>query len=286
MTGMEEGAGDAAAAAVTDDVAAATFEAAWNRMSEALTGEVESATMREVVAATDEVVGEVAGRLDGAIELALSFAIDRAFGPTAVSGDPDPLVDAAISAVFAAIGKRANDDVLHGARALDAPPPEGWATALAEELGVADRLPHLRAAVGEAWRMRQGGNVDADQVAAMSFLTAVAPVDAPTLDVWREWEALATCSGQRWLHPRFCIVTERPRAIRFDAAGELHSESGAALRWADGSSLYAWHGVPLTADQSWMIERPSQITSAHIEAEPDATLRRVMCEISARVAPT
>lgn len=71
------------------------------------------------------------------------------------------------------------------------------------------------------------------------------------------------------------LVSERPLVARVDAEGRLHAESGAAMAWADGFEVWAWHGVVVP---EWVARDPASITPARIDAERNAEVRRVMVE--------
>jgi hypothetical protein len=57
--------------------------------------------------------------------------------------------------------------------------------------------------------------------------------------------------------------------------GRLHCPDGPALAFADGHSLYRWHGVAVPVD---VIEHPEAISVARIDAEANAEVRRVLME--------
>lgn len=54
---------------------------------------------------------------------------------------------------------------------------------------------------------------------------------------------VAKTAGWWWPAEEFCIVTERPNELHWDAADELHNESGPAIAFPDGWGLYVWHGT-------------------------------------------
>ena len=76
-------------------------------------------------------------------------------------------------------------------------------------------------------------------------------------------------------HEGLCLLCERPQYINLDQRGRLHDETGPAVSFADGFSLYASHGVAVPA---WVIERPEDITVDGIDAESNAEVRRVLIE--------
>src|SRR5262245_53620139 len=77
-------------------------------------------------------------------------------------------------------------------------------------------------------------------------------------------------------HERVCWLAERPNVLRVDARGRLHSATGPALQFLDGSSFYAWKGIEVPAR---IIDRPEQISTHSIDKEPDVRIRHCMIEI-------
>jgi hypothetical protein len=79
-----------------------------------------------------------------------------------------------------------------------------------------------------------------------------------------------------WPFEGFCFASERLLLAKFDDGQRLHSDDGPAVKYADGYSLFTWHGLRVP---SWLIEDKARITPDAIEAEGNAELRRVMLEI-------
>ena len=71
------------------------------------------------------------------------------------------------------------------------------------------------------------------------------------------------------------IMLDRPTEVGFDDAGRLHGERGPALRFPDGTAIWADHGVEVPSD---IITDPDSITVERIDAETNAEVRRVMTE--------
>jgi hypothetical protein len=124
--------------------------------------------------------------------------------------------------------------------------------------------------------MRNGGNHWSGLVSFLSFFRHVAKLKLPIHEKWDHYEKAAIHGSWRWMHPKFCIVSDRPRFIRVDEARRSHCADGPSHVWRDGWRLYHWHGLRIPA---WMIEDKTRITPDAIEAEENAELRRVMLEI-------
>ena len=82
-------------------------------------------------------------------------------------------------------------------------------------------------------------------------------------------------SAFAWTFPDIVIFCDRPVRISRDDRGRLHHESRAAVDFADGWGVHAWHGVRCEAD---VIERPEAITVKRVDTERNAEIRRVMIE--------
>ena len=83
---------------------------------------------------------------------------------------------------------------------------------------------------------------------------------------------VAKSSGWWWPFAGAVILTERPTGLHRDAENRLHAETGPALAYPDGWSIYAWHGVRVPA---WVITGP---TVELIHAEENAEIRRCAIE--------
>ena len=83
------------------------------------------------------------------------------------------------------------------------------------------------------------------------------------------------------MHPKFCIVVDFPGRILIDASNRPHCDDGPSHRWRDGFEIYRWHGYRIPPDKTWIITDKPRITAATIMAEPNAELRRIMCEVTA-----
>lgn len=112
----------------------------------------------------------------------------------------------------------------------------------------------------------------------VAYLTAARDIlglRLPAHEKFAAWEQCAIHGGFRWMHEKFCMVSDFPEILAIDDRNRPHSETGPSHRWRDGWSLYHWHG---TRVESWVIEHPERITPALIDAEQNAEVRRVMLE--------
>ena len=145
---------------------------------------------------------------------------------------------------------------------------------LAEEIFPRHQRAMLECAY-KAWRMMNGGNQWPGWIAYLSFFRHVAGLTLD-YDKWDHYEKLAEHSGPRFMHEKFCIVSDRPEVLLVDEQNRPHCTTGPFCRWRDGSALYAVHGVRLP----WkVVEHRDRLTVAQIDAEQNAEIRRVMLEL-------
>ena len=93
------------------------------------------------------------------------------------------------------------------------------------------------------------------------------------LDLWLTQSR--TCHWW-WPYKGIVLASARPTALNVDEQGRLHASDGPAIAYADGWSVYAWHGVRLNNPD--IIEHPECITIDQVQQEANAEIRRVMLE--------
>jgi hypothetical protein len=85
---------------------------------------------------------------------------------------------------------------------------------------------------------------------------------------------VAHSAGRWWPMEDAVVLTERPTELHRDAQARPHSAHGPAIRYPDGWSVHAWHGVEVPADlvegDGWTVER--------IMSEPNSEIRRCAVE--------
>lgn len=87
---------------------------------------------------------------------------------------------------------------------------------------------------------------------------------------------LAGTSGWMWAFENLAIVTDRPSLISRDSENRLHSETGPALTFPDGSAIHVWHGTRVPSD--W-IEVPESIQPADVLGHQDGNMRAAGIQI-------
>jgi hypothetical protein len=145
--------------------------------------------------------------------------------------------------------------------------------ALARDI-VADDAAFALSCAANVFGMWDGGNQWPGYPAFLSFFRHVAalPLDYAA---WDAYEQCAIAGGPRIMHREFCLVSDFPTVLTVDAARQPHGERGPFCAWADGTALWAWHGVRVPPR---VILAPDTLTVRDIQTESNAEVRRVMIE--------
>jgi hypothetical protein len=81
--------------------------------------------------------------------------------------------------------------------------------------------------------------------------------------------------GWWWPFANAVIATELPRVIKFDGEKRLHCETGPAIEYADGFSVYAWRGISIPRE--WIeVGPPTAIEALRLS---NVEQRRIACEM-------
>lgn len=93
---------------------------------------------------------------------------------------------------------------------------------------------------------------------------------------WTAFQSLVKNCG--WILPfeNICLVCDRPRILSFDSQKHLHAEGKPAIQFADGFSVYAYHGVTLPEKYGKL--HPNQWEAKWLLEEKNAELRRVLIQ--------
>jgi hypothetical protein len=103
-------------------------------------------------------------------------------------------------------------------------------------------------------------------------------------DSLREWcdfqkleglSMMAESCAWAFTFPDIVVFCAPPTIIARDDRGRLHSDTGAAVLFADGWGVWAHHGTRVPQQ---VIEAPETMTAKQIRDEPNAEVRRVMVE--------
>lgn len=91
---------------------------------------------------------------------------------------------------------------------------------------------------------------------------------------WEIFSGLAELCSWSFLFEKKCVLCDRPRILSFDSQNRLHGEGEPAIQFADGYSLYAYHGV--TIPEKYGKVHPSQWKGKWLLAEADPRLKGVL----------
>lgn len=123
-------------------------------------------------------------------------------------------------------------------------------------------------------RVNQGGNMWAQHDA---YLTAARDILGLRLDPHEHYaarEQAAIHGGYRYMHRKFCMVSDFPEVLKTDEEGLPHSEDGPSHRWRDGWEIYCWHGTRVPA--RWIA---GGLSAEEALDQDNTELRRAACEI-------
>jgi hypothetical protein len=84
----------------------------------------------------------------------------------------------------------------------------------------------------------------------------------PSHVAYAAWEQCAIEGAFRWMHPKFCIVSDFPEILKVDSENRPHADMGPSHRWRDGSSIWHLHGVKV--DQWMAEEHPDDIDARRV----------------------
>ena len=129
--------------------------------------------------------------------------------------------------------------------------------------------------VGSAAYNHFGGSFWASWSAYITFMRDVLGWRGSTLASFTIDEDLIRSCGWVWWHEDVLAISDRPCELHRDERGRLHNDKGPSIAYRDGWALWHWHGI--TVPDS-VILRPEKITTAGIEKEQNAEVRRVMIE--------
>jgi hypothetical protein len=127
---------------------------------------------------------------------------------------------------------------------------------------------------GDLTRYIQYGQFDASWLAVVDFFATV--FDNEHCRKFNGlMQAVSSC-GFIWIRPDRVVFCDRPEIAKYDDRGRLHCEDGPALKYRDGYTHYALHGVPVPEKY---IETPAdQINFADVIKEPNGAVRMAVIE--------
>ena len=91
----------------------------------------------------------------------------------------------------------------------------------------------------------------------------------------RVWERISRSCNWWVPYEEFCFISEKPEIVSMSSQMRIHSETGPAVKYRDGFSLYAINGIVVP---EFIVEDPGKITPQIVAGEQNIELRRIMIE--------
>ena len=238
----------------------------------------DAATYAATRAATYDATAAATRAATDAATFAATF--DTAFTATRAA------TDAATDAATFAATDAATDAATRAATRAATDAATDAATYAATRAATDNAARKMLACAASSWRMRDGGNMWASWSEYLAFGEEIALRTDIDYAPFRPYKTLALLAGPRYMHERFCIISEKPEFIKGywrNSRFVAHCEDGPSHRWRDGSCLYFWNGINVgwrfgnrIGGSPEIIEHPESVTVESITAQSNAELRRVM----------
>lgn len=93
---------------------------------------------------------------------------------------------------------------------------------------------------------------------------------------WSIVQSIVNYCGRIYLYEEMAFVCDRPRILSFDNQKHLHAKGKPAIQFADGFSVYAYHGVNLPEKYGKI--HPNQWQAEWLLEEDNAEIRQVLIQ--------
>jgi len=123
-----------------------------------------------------------------------------------------------------------------------------------------------------------GGNEWASWCCFLSFPRDICGWKHSTHANYAHYENAAIHGGGRFMHPKFCLLCDRPLVRKTRIVGtthQLHCDDGPSIEWRCGTRTWHLSGVPATEKA---VMRPHEMTPSDIHSVQDEELRSAMLE--------
>ena len=239
--------GDSVGASVWDSVRASVWDSVWDSVW-ASVGDSVGASVRASVG--DSVGASVWDSVGDSVRASVRASVWASVG------------DSVGASVWASVRASVWDSV--GASVGDSVRASVWAS-VGDSVG---------ASVWASVRASGYGQHDASWLGFYNFFAEACGLGEETQKLAGLW-LVAKNAGWFLPHAKVCWIAERHCILNRDTQGRLHCESGPALSYPDGWSIYAVHGVRVPER---VIISPSSLSAREIQDERNAEVRRVMIE--------
>jgi hypothetical protein len=98
------------------------------------------------------------------------------------------------------------------------------------------------------------GNQYSAYVAFLSFFRHVAKLDID-YSKFEHYENATIHGGVRFMHEKFCIISDRPEILTVDKDNKPHNDNGPFCKYRDGTAMWALHGIRVPQE---LVETPSE----------------------------
>ena len=132
----------------------------------------------------------------------------------------------------------------------------------------------LFACSNKVYRIYQGGNCWSGWLSFITFFRYIVKLNID-YSKWNAYEKLGEMTGFRFMHEKFCIVSEKPIKLTIDDQNRPHCDDGPYCEWKDGSKLYCINGVRVPM---WLVEKPRLLTIDKIQKQENVEVQRIMIE--------
>ena len=265
----------AATVAATDD---ATRDATDDATVAATDAATDDATRAATVAATyaatrDATYAATNSATDSATRAATRDATYAATRAATVAATDDATRDATYAATYAATDAATRDATDDATRAAtDKNKWYNFDVKSIQKLSITLKLGAFGLSCANlAHRFYQGGNMWSGWTSFLSFFRHVVKLKID-YSKWQHYEAANIHGGFRFMHEKFCIISDRPKTLMVNNRNQPHCEYGPFCEWRDGSALFALNGVRVPA---WICLTPKdKFTKEMILREKNADVRR------------
>jgi len=121
-----------------------------------------------------------------------------------------------------------------------------------------------------------GANQYAKQCSHFDFYKELLNGDADACQDWEVFYDLVQNCGWIFPYQQICLVCDRPRIVSLDEDALLHAEAAPAMEFADGFSIYTYHGIRLP--EKYGKVPPDEWRSQWLLSEENAQLRMVLIQ--------
>lgn len=125
----------------------------------------------------------------------------------------------------------------------------------------------------------RGGQFFVGWTAYVSYFRDVCGWEHDSLENFKLDEEISLSCGWVWWGDHVVAISDRPLCLKQDAANNLHCEDGPAVEYSDGWKIFAWHGLIIPDDKTWIITDKKSLTASVAIDESNVELRRAMFEI-------